>query len=172
MVHESVIIGKETRVSPSAEIEEGCVIGDWCFIGHGVVMRPRTVIGNNTAIAHHVIFEGETTVGSDCLIHDHTQITMGTIIEDKVFIGPGVQTMNDRYVVHRRHHVKPFIVEAPIFRYACRVAGGSIVIPRIIVGRNAFVGAGSLVTKDVPEGQMWFGNPARFIKMVPTEEWL
>lgn len=167
-----VKVGRGTRISPTAIIEENCEIGEDCFIGQYVVMRPGTRIGNRTAIAHHVIFEGDTTVGDDCLIHDHSQITMGSVIEDKVFIGPGVQTCNDRFIVHRRHHWKEFVVEGPKIKHGARIGTHAALLPGVTIGENAMVAACSLVTKDVEPLSLVMGTPAKFVKDIPEEEWI
>jgi len=169
MMIEEGKVGKGTKIESTAIIQEDCEIGENCFIGHYVVMRPGTKIGNDTMIAHHVIFEGNTKIGSGVLIHDHSQITRSSIVEDKVFIGPGVQTCNDRLMVHQRRHVKPFKEEGVIFRHGCRVATGCIILPGVEIGKNAMVGAGSLVTKSVPENALVYGSPARERGVVPEE---
>lgn len=168
-VHESVEIGEDTKVEHTAIIQEGCKIGKNCFIGHYTVMRPYTCIGDNTKIGHLCVFEGKSFIGSDVLIHAQCHITMGTIIEDAVFLGPGVIGINDRYMVHMRRHIKEFVMEPFIVRRAARIGSGAIILPRVEVGENAVVGAGAVVTKDVAPRTIVIGNPARFVMMVEKE---
>ena len=91
------------------------------------------------------------------------------MIEADVFCGPGVPTMNDKRIVHRRPGLT-FVRRAPRILRAARVGGGSVLLPGVTVGENAFVGAGSVVTKDVPDCAIVFGNPARIIGRVRDEE--
>jgi acetyltransferase-like isoleucine patch superfamily enzyme len=112
-------------------------------------MRPNVHIGDNSKIGHLCVFEGDTFIGEDVLIHAQCHITKGTIIEDKVFLGPGVIGVNDRYMCHARRHVKEFVQEAFIVRMGARIGTGAIILPRVEVGENAVVGAGSVVTKNV-----------------------
>jgi acetyltransferase-like isoleucine patch superfamily enzyme len=170
MIDESAQIGKGTTIEDTAIIQEGCAIGEDCFIGHFVVMRPNTVIGDRTVIGHGTVFEGECTVGSDCLVHAQCHITKGATIEDKVFIAPMFVGCNDRIMVHQRRHKKPFIQEGYTIRYGARIAANVTVLPGVTIGKNAVVGAGSLVTRNVPEACVAFGAPARIRGMVREDE--
>jgi acetyltransferase-like isoleucine patch superfamily enzyme len=166
----SVKFGKNTRIQHTAIIEEGCEIGDNCFIGHYVVMRPDTKIGNNTVIGHGTVIEGGCSIGSDCLIHAQCHITLGAVIEDKVFIAPGFIGANDPDMVHQRRHVKEFVPQAYTIRRGARIGIGVLVLPGVEIGENAVVGVGSVVTKNVPPFAKVTGVPAR-IKDVVNREW-
>lgn len=170
MIHESVKIGKETKIMSSAIIEENVTIGSYCFIGHNVQIRPGCVIGDHTQILPFVFLEGNNKVGSHVSITPHSHITKGMIIEDWVFIGPHMNSMNDRSMVYGRTHIKPFVLEAPIIRRAARIGGGVCILPRVEVGENALVGAGSILTKNVPARAVVFGSPARQVGTVEEEE--
>jgi acetyltransferase-like isoleucine patch superfamily enzyme len=169
-IHPSVEIGEGTRIESTAILQEGCKIGKNCFVGNYVVMRPNTRIGDNTKIGHLCVFEGNSIIGSNVLIHAQCHITMGTIIEDAVFLGPGVIGINDRYMVHMRRHIKEFVQEPFIVRRAARIGSGAIILPRVEIGENAVVGAGAVVTRNVGPKTVVLGNPARFVMMVPEEE--
>ena len=170
MIHEYSKIGIGTVVEPTAIIQENCEIGDNCFIGHYVVMRPGTKIGNNTVIGHLTVFEGECNVGSDCLIHAQCHITKGAVIEDKVFIAPGFIGCNDNIMLHQRRHLKEFVPEGYTIRRGARLGAGVLVLPGVTIGENAVVGVGSIVTKDVLAGTITYGGPARINGVVKPEE--
>jgi acetyltransferase-like isoleucine patch superfamily enzyme len=170
MINHKSIIGKDTNIEYTAIIQENCVIGDKCFVGHYVVMRPNTVIGSRTVVGHLTVFEGDAVVGNDCLIHAQCHITKGATIEDKVFIGPMFCGANDRYMVHQRRHIRPFVIEGYHIKYGARIGIGVMVLPGITIGRNAVVGVGSVVSRDIPDNECWMGVPAKFKKMVPEEE--
>ena len=96
-------------------------------------------------------------------------ITRGVIIEDTVFFGPRVITMNDKKISHRRPSI-PFVAKPPRILHGARVGGGSVLCPGTTVGENALVGAGSVVTKDVADRAIVVGNPARVVGRVPDHE--
>lgn len=164
----SVWIGKNTIIKPTAIIEAGCSIGDDCFIGNYTVIRPNTIIGNRTRIGHMVVMEGDTSIGDDCLIESQCHLTKGLIIEDKVFMGPACCTTNDKTMVHLRRHVHEFVPNAPIIRKGARIGGATSILPGVIIGASSVVGNNSLVTRDVPDNTVVFGQPARVRSMVPN----
>jgi acetyltransferase-like isoleucine patch superfamily enzyme len=170
LIHESAIIGINTVVEFTAVIQERCVIGDDCFIGHNVIMRPGTKIGNHSVIGHGCVLEGDIIIGNDVTIQPLSYITKGVIIEDKVFIGPSFSGGNDKIMVHNRRDVKPFKPDPFIIRYAARIGLHVTVLPGVIIGENAVVGAGSVVTKDVGAYAIVYGNPACFKDWVPEDE--
>lgn len=170
MIHETVVIGEGTKIEPTAVIQEGCEIGKDCFIGHHVVMRPNTKIGDGTVIGHLTVFEGDCTVGSECLIHAQCHITKGAVIEDKVFIAPGFIGCNDNIMLHQRRHVKEFVPNGYTIKRAARLGAGVKVLPGVVIGENAVVGVGSVVTKNILAGTVAYGNPARIMGAVKKEE--
>lgn len=91
------------------------------------------------------------------------------MIEDEVFLGPRVITMNDKNMTYHRNNLK-FVRRAPYISKGARIGGGSVLLPNIIIGENAVVGSGSVVTKDIPSRVMAFGNPAKVIKKVNDDE--
>jgi acetyltransferase-like isoleucine patch superfamily enzyme len=155
-------IGKNTVVSKTAIIENYCIIGDDCFIGNYVVMRPNTKIGNRTVVGHLTVFEGDCTVGDDCLIHAQCHITKGAVIEDKVFIAPMFCGANDPDMLHQRRHLKEFVPKGYTIKHGARIGIGVLVLPGLIIGENSVVGVGSVVTRNIPSGTKWYGNPAKY----------
>lgn len=136
-VQNDVEIGSGTRVGSFTLIHEGARIGEHCTIGsHCNICRCR--ISNNVSIQ------------TAC------HITRGTIIEDGVFIGPGVVTLNDSFRYEE-------VLKAPTIRAGAKVGGGAVLLPGVIIGQNAVVGSGAVVTKDVPDGATVVGNPSRII---------
>lgn len=156
---------------------ENCVVHDAVTIGEGtrlgnfVFIRSDTVIGSGCTIGSFVDIEGDVRIGNDVSLQSGCYITRGVVIEDEVFCGPRVITMNDKRMAYRRPGIA-FERAAPAILRGARVGGGSALLPGVTVGRNSVVGAGSVVTKDVPEGAVVAGNPARVVGRVPKEEWL
>jgi acetyltransferase-like isoleucine patch superfamily enzyme len=93
----------------------------------------------------------------------------GSIVEDDVFLGPGVVTTNDDAM---GRHPRGAPLRGPVFRRACRVGGGVVLVPGVEIGEEAFVAAGALVTRDVPARAVVMGVPARVVREVGDEDLL
>lgn len=169
-IHPSVRFGTNVKLGNFITIEEDCEIGDDTFIGNGCVLRPRTKIGNNCKIGHLTVFEGNCEIGNNTIIQSQCHITAGAIIGDDVFMGPFSAMANDRKMCHLRRHVIPFVPEAPRIERAVRIGTSTVIMPGIIIGENAVIGAGSVVTKDVPARKIAIGVPASIIGGVPNDE--
>ena len=150
-------------------ISDDAEIGDGTRIGNFVLIRDKTRIGKACTIGSYVDIEGDVRIGDFVSLQSGCHITRGVIIEDAVFFGPRVVTMNDKQISYRRASV-PFVPLAPRILHGARVGGGSILCPGTTVGENALVGAGSVVTKDVPDRAIVIGNPARVIGKVPAQD--
>jgi acetyltransferase-like isoleucine patch superfamily enzyme len=170
MIHSTAIIGKGTKIQPTAIIEENCEIGNDCFVGHFVVLRPNTKIGDRTVIGHLTVSEGDNSIGSDCLIHAQCHITRGALIEDKVFIAPGFIGANDPEMVHMRRKGKDFIPKGYHIKHGARLAIGVLVAPGVTIGSNAIIGIGSVIAKDVADNEIVYGQRAQTRGVVPESD--
>jgi UDP-2-acetamido-3-amino-2,3-dideoxy-glucuronate N-acetyltransferase len=150
-------------------IFEEVSIGETTRLGNFVMIRNNTQIGEHCTIGSYVDIEGEAVIGNNVSLQSGCYITRGVIIEDDVFCGPRVITMNDKRICHARPAIT-FERNAPRIKRAARVGGGSVLLPGVTIGENAFVGAGSVVTKDVPDRAIVVGNPARVVGEVSDEE--
>ncbi len=127
------------------------------------VVLPRAVIGEDCNICSHCFIENDVRIGNRVTVKSGVQLWDGARIEDDVFIGPNVSFTNDRYPRSKQY---PERFEETIVRRGASIGAGSVILCGIEIGEGAMVGAGSVVTKNVPAGELWVGNPARFVKVL------
>ena len=151
------------------EIFDDVKIGEDTRIGNFVMIRSGTTIGTGCTIGSYVDIEGDARIGDSVSLQSGCYITRGVIIEDKVFCGPRVITLNDKLISHRRPSIV-FKRNPPRILHAARIGGGATLCPGVTIGENAFVGAGAVVTRDVPPRMIVVGNPARVIGPVSDDE--
>lgn len=130
--------------------------------GHGVLVREATVLGDDVSVGSHTVLEHHVTVGDRVRIHSSCFIPELTVLEDDAWIGPGVRITNARYP--NRPDTKANLEGITVAQRAV-IGAGAILLPGIRVGEGATVGAGAVVVRDVPDGAIVVGNPAR-----PTAE--
>ena len=122
---------------------------DWPTIEEGVDIGAGTGIGQNTYIAMNV------RIGRKCRIMQHVTFCKDAIIGDNVFIGPNTTFLNDKYPPTQ-------ISQPPVVESHAVIGGGATLCPGVVVGFRSVVGAGANVTNDIPDEEVWVGNPARF----------
>lgn len=150
-------------VFAGAQIGEGAIVGDQSHLRERAILGAGSVLGRASAIG------SDATVGARVRIQTATWITSHTVVEDDVFLGPGVMTMNDDSMA-RMSPGTP--LDAPRLRRACRIGGGVLLTPGVEVGEEAFVASGAVVSRDVPPRTVVMGVPARARGEVPADELL
>ncbi len=164
------VIGDGTIVSTGAIVFAGSRIGARVILGDQSCVRERVEIGDDVVLGRGSLVENDTTIGAMTKIQAEAYITAYSTLEDNVFIAPCVVTTNDNYM--GRTEKRLALLKGPTIRRGARVGGGAILCPGIEVGEEAFVGAGAVVTKDVPARKLVVGNPARVLRDVPADELL
>ena len=130
-------------------------------------------VGDNTKIGAFVEIQKNAQVGKNCKISSHTFICEGVVIEDDVFIGHGVTFINDSFpratAGGQLQTESDWKVERTLIKRGASIGSGATVLANLTVGENAIVGAGSVVTKDVPANAIVAGNPARVKRFVESK---
>jgi acetyltransferase-like isoleucine patch superfamily enzyme len=128
-------------------------------------------IGDNTKIGAFVEVQKNASIGKNCKISSHTFVCEGVTIEDNVFVGHGVMFINDSYPRATTPNgelqtEKDWAVEPTLVRKGASIGSGATVLPNVTIGEHALIGAGSVVTRDVPAFAVVAGNPARVLRFV------
>ena len=131
-------------------------------LGHNVVLREDVNIGKHALVGTNVVIDGETTIGRGVSIQTGSYICRRTKVGDFVFLGPCCVFTNDRYAM--QHETK---LQGPTVKKGASVGANSTLMPGIVVGEGAVIGAQAVVTDDVPAGTIFLGVPARQVKKVP-----
>jgi len=150
-------------------VADDVIIGQNTRLGNFVFVRSKTIIGHDCVVGSYVDIEGEVQIGNFVSMQSGCYLTRGVVVEDEVFLGPRVVTMNDKRISHRRPNLV-FTPQAPRIMRAARVGGGALLLPGVVIGENALVAAGAVVTRDVPPRAIVSGNPARIVGTAPPEE--
>lgn len=150
---------KKYSVHTSAVIDDGCVIGAGTKIWHFSHIMPNCTIGENCNIGQNVVISPEVVLGKNVKVQNNVSIYTGVICEDDVFLGPSMvftNVNNPRSAVNRRDQYAKTLV-----RKGASIGANATIVCGHTIGQYAFIGAGAVVTKDVPDYALVIGNPAR-----------
>ncbi len=145
----------------TAVVDPGCTIGEGTKIWHFSHIMPNCVIGEKCNIGQNVVVSPEVILGNNVKIQNNVSIYTGVICEDDVFLGPSMvftNVMNPRSAVNRRDQYSKTVV-----RKGASIGANATIVCGNDIGEYAFIGAGSVVTKEVPAYALVVGNPARQI---------
>ncbi len=156
-------IGQKAVIRSHTVIYAGNQIGDGFQSGHGALVREFNTIGSNVSIGSHTIVEHHVTIADGVRIHSNVFIPEYSVLEASCWIGPNVVFTNARFP--RSRDVKASL-KGPHIHAGARIGANSTLLPGVVIGANALVGAGSVVVGDVPAGAVVVGNPARVIKQI------
>ncbi|MGC2061574.1 MAG: DapH/DapD/GlmU-related protein [Thermodesulfovibrionales bacterium] len=156
-------IGRSGHIRPFTTLYAGSSMGDYFQTGQGVSVREDNVIGNNVSVGTNSVLEFGNRIGDFSRIHSSCFMEMVTIGKH-VFVGPNVVFTDDLHPMGCPRY-KECKGGAVVEDYA-RIGANSTILPGVRIGRNSLVGAGSVVTRDVPPGSVVTGNPAKVIKNI------
>jgi acetyltransferase-like isoleucine patch superfamily enzyme len=160
----------DTRIGGSARIRSGSIvyagvdIGEHFETGHHAIVREENRIGSHCTLWNNSTIDYGCVIGDRVKIHCNVYVAQFTTIEEDVFLAPGVTVANDP------HPICTKCMQGPTIRRGARIGVNVTLLPLITIGENALVGAGSVVTADVPAGTLVAGNPARVIGPVDSVE--
>jgi UDP-2-acetamido-3-amino-2,3-dideoxy-glucuronate N-acetyltransferase len=140
-IDETAIIGEHTAVWHFAVIQEGVKIGHNCSIGSGCEVGKGAIVGNHSRVSAHVF------------------LPANSVIEERVFIGPGCVFTDDRHP--RAGNNQSYVAQPPYVESGASIGAGSVILPGVRIGAGAMIGAGAVVTRDVAPHEHVRGEPAR-----------
>ncbi|MGA0116238.1 MAG: acyltransferase [Burkholderiales bacterium] len=145
------------RIHPSADVQTAAV-GEGTQIWQYVVVLPGARIGRDCNINAHCLVENDVVIGDRVTLKSGVYLWDGTTVEDDVFIGPNATFTNDKFPRSRR---RPEQFQRIVIKRGASIGANATILGGVTIGEDAIVGAGSVVTRDVPPGVVVRGNPAR-----------
>ena len=163
-------------------------IGDHCLIGNGAVLyngctlevrvmvadlatvRERVSVGESTIVGRGVAIENDCIIGARCKLETNAYITAYSVLEDFVFIAPGVITSNDNFAGRTKDRHKHY--KGVTVLRGGRIGAGATVLPGKTIGADAMLAAGSVLTHNIPARELWAGVPARYLRTVHEDQWI
>jgi UDP-3-O-[3-hydroxymyristoyl] glucosamine N-acyltransferase len=162
-------VGDGAVVCCAAIVFAGATLGTGAIVGDQAYVRERAVLGAGTVVGRGSAVDNDVAIGARVRIQTDVYLTAHSLLEDDVFVGPGVLTTNDSTM--SRHPPEDPIAGCRL-RRACRVGGAAVLVPGVEIGEEAFVAAGAVVTKDVPPRAVVMGVPARVVRQVADADLL
>ena len=157
-VTERLTLGDEPRLRSGTTLYEGSSIGARLQTGHNVVIREANAIGDDVSIWSNTVIDYGCRIGDRVKIHCNCYVAQYTILEDDVFFAPGVCIANDLYPGDPESAAR---MRGPVIRAGAQIGANVTILPFVEIGAGALVGAGSVVTRDLPADCIAYGNPAR-----------
>jgi acetyltransferase-like isoleucine patch superfamily enzyme len=156
-------IGRDARLRSGTVIYGGSRIGDRLETGHGVVIREGTVIGDDVSIWSHTVVDYGCVIGDRVKIHCNCYVAQFTEIAQDAFLAPGVTIANDLYPGLSASAER---MEGPRILEGAQIGANVTILPYVTIGEGAMIGAGAVVTKDIPGGMLAYGCPAVPVRRV------
>jgi UDP-2-acetamido-3-amino-2,3-dideoxy-glucuronate N-acetyltransferase len=157
----------EAFIHKTAVVDDGAIIGHGTHIWHFCHVMPSADIGRNCNIGQNVFIDNNVKIGNGVKIQNNVSVYNSVVLEDDVFIGPSVvftNVINPRSFIERKQEFKSTLVQK-----GASIGANATIICGIIIGEYAMIGAGAVVTKDVPSHALMAGNPARQIGWVDKD---
>jgi acetyltransferase-like isoleucine patch superfamily enzyme len=165
-----LVVGDGASILAGAVVFAGTRLGDGVIVGDQACVRERCELGEEVIVGRGAFVENDVAIGARTKIQANAYITAYSVVDEDVFVAPGVITTNDNFMgrTEKRHVLR----KGATIRRGARVGAGAVLLPGVEIGEEAFVGAGAVVLADVPARAVVVGNPARQIRDVPDDELL
>jgi len=157
----SLHLGDFAQLRTGTVIYGGSTIGNYFQTGHNVVVREQNTLGDHVQIWNNTTIDYGCTIGSYVKIHTNCYIAQYTIMEDNVFLAPGVTIAND---LHPNCAFSAECMRGPTLKRGVQVGVNVTITPYVTIGEYSVIGSGAVITKDVPPYSLVVGNPGRVIK--------
>lgn len=154
-----------SNIHPTAEVQTQNIGSDTQVWQYSIILKGAR-IGKGCNINCHVFIENDVEIGDFVTVKSGVQIWDGIRIGNHVFIGPNVTFTNDKYP-RSKQYPEEFLKIT--IEDGASIGAASVILGGVTIGKNAMVGAGSLVTKSIPDNELWFGSPAKFIRKIENE---
>lgn len=170
--HDPVVIGPGSVIRAGTVIYPGVTAGAGLQTGHHAVIRSNTTIGDRVVVGTNVVIDGDCRIGDRVKLQSNVYVPTNTTIEADVFLGPCAVLTNDKPMAAYSRGIYPRErpLVGPTLRRGARIGANATILPEVEVGEDAVVGAGAVVTRDVPPGVVVTGVPARKRGVVPVEQ--
>ncbi len=154
-------IDPTAKIHPLALVDSGCSIGAKTRVWAFAHILPGAEIGEDCNICDHTFVEGKVRIGNRVTIKCGVYLWDGIVVEDDVLIGPNATFTNDLYP---RSKLYPDAYPVMTLKKGCSIGANATILPGLTIGEQAMIGAGAVVTKDVPPKALVVGNPARIVR--------
>jgi len=162
------MIGRGVVLRSRCTIYGGTMVGINSTIGHGTLLRSYVQVGENSQIGQGLSVERDVKIGNFVRCSPLSHITSSVVLEDRVFLGAGIKTINDKLMIWKQDGIEPELTP-PYFEYGARIGSGSTIGPGVRIGREALIGSGSNVTHDIPAFSIAYGNPAKIVGTINSQ---
>ncbi len=150
------------KIHPTADVQTSNIGDDTLIWQYAVILKGAT-IGSNCNINCHTFIENDVTIGNNVTVKSGIYLWDGITVGNDVFLGPNVTFTNDKYPRSKQY---PESFQRITIEDGASIGAGAIILGGVTIGKKAMVGAGSVVTKDIPAEELWMGNPAKFVRKI------
>ena len=164
------VVGNRCIIGTSVILYAGCRLLDDILVADLATIRENVSVGTKTIVGRGVAIESHCSVGEYCKLETNAYVTAYSVIEDRVFVAPGVLTSNDRFIGRTKERFGKF--KGVHARKGSRLAVGSVILPGVEIAEESVVAAGAVLVRPTDEGVIYAGVPARPFRDVPPEQLL
>ncbi len=166
LIKEEGLIEAMTRLHCNEKlsfISPDYIIGENTQIYYFVNIFGKGRIGKNCIISSYTEIQNGVSIGNNCRVGSHSFLCSGVTLEDNSFLGSGIITINDHFP---KPHNKNYKQLETVIKKGSSIGSGTVIMGNITIGENSVIGAKSLITKNIPDNEVWYGHPAKFVRKI------